>query len=116
MPKVLVELKDGAVMNVETTSDDVEVYVVDHDVIDEGKTGELKRYLAGLDTPVEVDGVIPEDELMTRLEELIAEGKAGLEDRAHAWEDENDEAEEFSDLTRVMRTRDRRDTLFTKDS
>ena len=105
MSKVLVELKDGTVMNVETTSDDLEVYVVDHDVISEGSIGELKRYLANLDTPVEVDGVVLEDELMTKLEDLIAEGKAKLEDMADAWEDENDEAEEFPDLTKVMRPR-----------
>ena len=105
MSKVLVELKDGMVINVETTSDDIEVYVVDRDVINEGSIGELKRYLANLDAPVEVDGVVLEDELMTKLEDTIAEGKAKLEDRAHAWEDENDEAEEFSDLTKVMRSR-----------
>ena len=102
---MLVELKDGAVMNVETSSDDVEVYIVDHDVISEGSIGELKRYLASLDTPVEVDSVILEDELMTQLEDLIAEGKARLEDMAHAWEDEADETEEFSELTEVMRPR-----------
>ncbi len=108
MPKVLVELKDGTVMNVETSSDDLEVYIVDHDVISEGSIGELKRYLANLDTPVEVDSVILEDELMTQLEDLIAEGKARLEDMAHAWEDEGDEednTEEFSDLTKVMKPR-----------
>jgi hypothetical protein len=105
MPKVLVELKDGTVMNVETSSDDVEVYIVDHDVISEGSIGELKRYLAGLDAPVDFDGVMPEDDLMTRLEDLIAEGKARLEDMTNAWEDESDEAEEFSDLTKVMRPR-----------
>ena len=105
MPKVLVELKDGTLMNVETTSEDVEVYVVDHDVISEGSRAELKRYLATLDVPVEVDGVMLEDDLMTKLEDLIAEGKAGLEDMAHAWEDENDEAEELSDLTNVIRPR-----------
>ena len=105
MSKVLVELKDGTVMNVETTSDDVEVYIVDHDVISDGSIGELKRYVAGMDTPVEVDGVVLEDELMTKLEDLIAEGKARLEDVAHAWEDEDDEAEELSDLTKVMSPR-----------
>jgi hypothetical protein len=105
MSKVLVELKDGTVMNMETSSDDVEVYIVDHDVISEGSIGELKRYLAGLDAPVDFDGVVPEDELMTRLEDLITEGKVRLEDMAHAWEDENDEPEELSDLTKVMRSR-----------
>jgi hypothetical protein len=105
MPKVLVELRDGAVINVETTSEDVEVYIVDHDVISEGSRGELKRYLANLDVPVEVDGVMLEEDLMTRLEDLIAEGKAGLEDMAHAWEDENDDTEEMTDLTNVIRAR-----------
>ena len=51
MPKVLIEIKNGTVMNVETTSDDVEVYVVDHDVINNGSVGELKRYLADADGP-----------------------------------------------------------------
>jgi len=105
MSKVLVELKDGAVMNVETSSDEIEVYIVDHDVIGEGSIGELKRYLAHLDTPVEVDGVLLEDELMTKLEDLIAEGKARLEDLANAWDDEEDGTEEFSDLTKVVRPR-----------
>ena len=108
MSKVLVELKDGAVMNVETSSDEIEVYIVDHDVIGEGSIGELKRYLANLDTPVEVDSVLLEDELMTKLEDLIAEGKARLEDMSHAWDDEEDEeedAEEFSDLTKVVKPR-----------
>ena len=108
MSKVLVELKDGAVMNVETSSDEIEVYIVDHDVIGEGSIGELKRYFANLDTPVEVDSVLLEDELMTKLEDLIAEGKARLEDMSHAWDDEEDEeedAEEFSDLTKVVKPR-----------
>ena len=105
MSKVLVELKDGIVMNVEASSEDVEVYIVDHDVISDGSIGELKRYLANLDAPIDFDGVVPEDELITRLEDLIAEGKARLEDMAHAWEDETEEAEEFSDLTKVMRSR-----------
>jgi hypothetical protein len=105
MSKVLVEIKDGTVMNVETTSEDVEVYVIDHDLISEGSIGELKRHLADLAAPVEVDGVVLEDELMAKLEDLIAEGKAKLEDMADAWEDEKDEVDEFSDLTRVMRPR-----------
>ncbi len=105
MPKVLVELKDGDVINVETTSEDVEVYIVDHDVISEGSRAEQKRYLASLDMPVEVDGVMLEEDLMARLEELLAEGKAGLEDMAHAWEDENDDVEELTDMTTVMRHR-----------
>ncbi len=105
MPKVLVELKDGTVMNVETTSEDVEVYIVDHDVISEGTTGEVKRYLAALDSPIDIDGVLLEDDLMTRLEDIIAEGKARLEDMAHAWEDEEIEPEELTDLTNVIRHR-----------
>lgn len=51
MPKVLIEIKNGTVMNVETTSDDLEVYVVDHDVVDKGSIGEPKRYLAHGDEP-----------------------------------------------------------------
>ncbi len=105
MPKVLVELKDGAVMNVETTSEDVEVYVVDYDVFSEGTTGEIKRYLAGLDEPVDVDGVLLEDDFMTKLEDIIAEGKSKLEDIAQAWEDEDDEPEELADVTNVIRHR-----------
>jgi len=105
MSKVLVEIKDGTVMNVETTSEDVEVYVIDHDLISEGSIGELKRHLADLAAPVEVDGVVLEDELMAKLEDMIAEGKAKLEDMTDAWEDDKDDADEFSDLTRVMRPR-----------
>jgi len=106
MPKVLIEIRNGTVMNVETTSDDVEVYVVDHDVINSGTTGELKRYLADMDGPVEVDGVVLEDELTAKLDDLIAEGKAKLEDMVEVWEDdERDEADEVFDLTRVMRSR-----------
>jgi len=105
MPKVLVELKNGDVINVEATSEDVEVYIVDHDVISEGSRAEQKRYLANLDVPVEVDGVMLEEDLMARLEELMAKGKAGLEDMAHAWEDESDDMEELPDLTTVVRHR-----------
>jgi hypothetical protein len=106
MPKVLIEIKSGAVMSVETTSDDIEVYVVDHDIINDGGIGELKRYLRDVDVPFEVDGVVPEDELMAKLEDLCAEGKARLEDMTDAWEDdEKDAADEVSDLTRVMRSR-----------
>ena len=104
MPKVLIELKDGSVMNVEATSEDVEIYIVDHDVISDGSTGELKRYLADLDAPIELDTVLLEDELMAKLEELVAEGKARLEDIVNAWEDDN-EPEEISDLTAIMRSR-----------
>jgi len=106
MPKVLIEIKDGTVMNVETTSDDVEVYVIDHDVINSGRIGELKRYLADVDGPVEVDGVVLEDELMAKLDDLVAEGKAKLEDMVEAWEDdERDEVDEVCDLIRVARSR-----------
>ncbi len=104
MPKVLVELKDGAVMNIETTSEDIEVYVVDHDIISEGTTGEVKRYLAQIDAPIDIDGVLLEDDLMAKLEDIIAEGKASLEDIADAW-DENEEPEELSDLTNVIHHR-----------
>ncbi len=104
MPKMLVELKDGAVMNIETTSEDIEVYVVDHDVLSEGTTGEVKRYLAGIDTPVDIDSVLLEDDLMTKLEDIIAEGKARLEDIADVWDD-NEEPEELSDLTNVIHHR-----------
>ncbi len=106
MPKVLVEIKNGAVMNVETTSEDIEVYVVDHDVISNGSIGELKRYLADLDAPIETDAVILEDELMAKLDDLAEEGKAKLEDMTDAWEaDEEDEPDELYDLPRVMRSR-----------
>ena len=106
MPKVLVEIKNGATMSVETTSDGIEVYVVDHDIISDGGIGELKRYLRGLDVPIEVDAVVLEDDLTARLEDLIDEGKARLEDMTDAWEeDEKDVADEVSDLTRVMRSR-----------
>ncbi len=104
MPKMLVELKDGAVMNIETTSEDIEVYVVDHDVISEGTTGEVKRYLAQIDAPIDIDGVLLEDDLMTKLEDIIAEGKARLEDIADGW-DESEEAEELSDVMNVIHHR-----------
>jgi hypothetical protein len=105
MPKVLIEIKSGAVMNVQTTSDDVEVYVVDHDVISDGSISELKHYLAEVDIPVDVDAVVLEDDLMTRLEDLIDEGKAKLEDMTEAWEvDEENESGEVYDLARVMRS------------
>jgi hypothetical protein len=104
MPKVLIEIKDGTVINVETTSDNVEVYVVDHDVIDDGSIAELKRYLSDVDAPVEVDGVVREDEFMTKLEDLIAEGKSKLEDMTDTWEDDTDEADEVCDLARVTRS------------
>ena len=114
MPNVLVEIKDGTVLSIETTSEDVEVYVVDHDVISDGTIGELKRYLRDLDAPADVD-VILEDELMAKLEELIAEGNARLEDGADAgeenedgadaWEENEDgDADEVTDLTSVMRS------------
>jgi hypothetical protein len=51
MRKVLIEIKNGTVTNVETTSDDVEVYVVDHDLDDNGVTGEVKLYAADADEP-----------------------------------------------------------------
>jgi hypothetical protein len=40
MPKVLIEIKNATVTSVETTSDDIEVYVFDHDMISEGSVGE----------------------------------------------------------------------------
>jgi hypothetical protein len=105
MPKVLVEIKNGTVLNVEATSEDVEVYVVDHDVISDGTIGELKRYLRDLDAPADVD-VVLEDELMATLEEVIAEGNARLEDRAEAWEENEDgDTDEVTDLTSVIRSR-----------
>jgi hypothetical protein len=94
MPKVLIEIKNGALTNVETTSDDVEIYVFDHDVISEGSTGELKRYLAQAIEPVDVDGIVSEDELMAKLEDLIAEGQAKLGDMAGVW----DGAEELDEV------------------
>ena len=105
MPKVLVELKEGTVMNVETTSEDVEVYVVDHDVISGGTVGEVKRYLANLDSPIDVDGLLLEEDLMTKLDDIIGEGKARLEDMTSAWQDEDEEPEELSDLSNVIRHR-----------
>ncbi|HVN25035.1 MAG TPA: hypothetical protein VMT71_13770 [Syntrophorhabdales bacterium] len=105
MPKVLVELKEGTVISVETTSEDVEVYVVDHDVISEGTAGEVKRYLASLDAPIDVDGLLLEEDLMTKLEDIVVEGKARLEDMTSAWEDEDEEPEELSDLPNVIRHR-----------
>ncbi len=95
MPKVLIEIKNGAVMNVETTSDDVEIYVFDHDVVSEGSIGELKRYLAHADEPVDVDRVAFEDDFVARLEDLVAEGQARLDDMTEGWDDaeEPDEAE-----------------------
>ena len=103
MAKVLVELKNGAVMSVAATTDDVEVYVFDHDMVASGTIGELKRYLGYADAPVEVDAVIVEDELMSRVEDLIAEGQAKIEDMTGVWED--DEAEAAGDLTMIMRRR-----------
>ena len=105
MPKVLIEIKNGTVMHVETTSEDVEVYVVDQDAISDGNIGELKRYLADLDSPIDVDAVVLEDDLMTKLEDLIDEGKARLEDMTGTWnDDEGDEAVGVCDLRSVTRS------------
>ena len=106
MPKVLVEIKNGTVLNVETTSEDVEVYVVEHDVVSDGSIDELKRYLRDLDAPVDVDAVVLEDELMTRLEDLSAEGQAKLEHMTEVWDDDDEgDADGVTDLTRVIRSR-----------
>jgi hypothetical protein len=96
MAKALLEIKKGMVANVDTTSDGVEIYVFDHDVIREGSIGELKRYLAHADEPVDVDDIVSEDEVMAKLEDLIAEGQAKLEDMTGVWDDaeELDEPEE----------------------
>ncbi len=108
MPKVLVELKDGAVANVVTTSEDIEVYVIDHDVISGGSIGEMKRYLSTLDSPIEVEAVLLEDDLMARLEEITAEGKARLEDLADAWDDESEVDGELPDVVTSLRRGTRR--------
>jgi hypothetical protein len=96
MPKVLIEIKNATVTSVETTSDDIEVYVFDHDMISEGSISEVKYYLGHADEPVEVDAVVPEDELMADLEDLIAEGEALLDQMRGVPDDEEelDEAEE----------------------
>jgi hypothetical protein len=96
MPKVLIEIKNATVTSVETTSDDIEVYVFDHDMISEGGISEVKCYLGHADEYVEVDAVVPEDELMADLENLIAEGEALLDQMRGAPDDEEefDEAEE----------------------
>jgi hypothetical protein len=96
MAKALLEIKKGMVANVDTTSDGVEIYVLDHDVVREGSIGELKRYLAHADEPVDVDDIVSEDEVMAKLEGLIAEGQAKLEDMTGVWDDaeELDEPEE----------------------
>ena len=98
MPKVLIEIKSGTVTNVETTLNDVEIYAFDHDIIREGSIGELKRYLADASEPIEVDCSVPEDELVTRLEDLIAAGQATLDDMRGAWDDDEEleEAEELN--------------------
>lgn len=106
MPKVLVEIKNGTVLNVETTSEDVKVYVVEHDVVSDGSIDELKRYLRDLDAPVHVDTVVLEDELMTRLEDLSAEEQAKLEHMTGVWDDDDEgDADGVTDLTRVIRSR-----------
>ena len=96
MPKVLIEIKNATVTSVETNSDDIEVYVFDHDMINEGTVSDVKRYLGHADEPVEVDAVVVEDELMADLQDLIAEGKAYLEAMREAPDDEEelDEVEE----------------------
>ena len=92
-------------MNVQTTSDDIEVYVVDHDVMSDGSLSELKHYLAEMDAPVDVDAVVLEDELMAKLEDLTDEGKAKLEDMTDAWDaDDGSDSGEVYDLARVMRS------------
>ena len=106
MPKVLIEIRNGTVLNVETTSEDVEVYVVDHDVISDGSIGELKRYLRDMDAPVDVDAVVLEDDLTTKLEDLVAEGRAKLEDMTEVWDDDGErDADEVTNLTSVIRSR-----------
>ena len=62
MPGFLIEIQNGTVMNVDATSCDVDAYVIDHDVINEGSAGDLKRYLANVGLPVEIDGVAHEDD------------------------------------------------------
>ncbi len=94
MKKVLIELKNAAVMNVETTSDEVDIYVFDHDVVSEGTIAELKRYLAHADEPIEVDAVVSDVELMASREDLVAEGEAALEERRGAPDDEDEELDE----------------------
>jgi hypothetical protein len=95
MEKILIELRDNMLANVEATSEDVEVYVFDHDVISEGNIGELKRYLAHANEPIEVDTVVKEDELVADLKDLIEEGQCMLEDLLGDQEDEElAEAEE----------------------
>jgi len=80
MPKVLIELKDATIKNIEATSDDVTVYIFDHDAVSQGGLGELTYYLAQASEPVEVDAVVSEDRLMAALEELIAEGEVVVEE------------------------------------
>jgi hypothetical protein len=60
MPRFLIEIQNGTVMNVDATSCDVDAYVID--VISEGSAGDLKRYLVNVDLPVEIDGVAHEDD------------------------------------------------------
>jgi hypothetical protein len=60
MPRFLIEIQNGTVMNVDATPCDVDAYVID--VISEGSAGDLKRYLANVGLPVEIDGVAHEDD------------------------------------------------------
>jgi hypothetical protein len=80
MPKVLIELKNATVMNIAATSDDVTVYVFDHDAVSQAGLGEVRYYLAQASEPVEVDAVVSEDRLMSALEELITEGEVMVEE------------------------------------
>jgi hypothetical protein len=80
MPIVLIELKDATITNIEATSDDVTVYIFDHDAVSQGGLGDVRYYLAQASEPVELDAVVSEDRLMAALEELIAEGEVVAEE------------------------------------
>jgi len=82
MPKVLIEMKDSVITNIEATSDDVTVYVFDHDAVSQGASREVRYYLAQASEPVEVDAIVSEDGLMAALEDLIAGGEVMIEELA----------------------------------
>ena len=82
MPIVLIEMKDSIITNIEATSEDVTVYVFDHDVVSHGASREVRYYLAQAGEPVEVDAIVSEDRLMSALEDLISGGEVMIEELA----------------------------------
>ncbi len=101
MAKVLIEIEQGTVTHVETSTDELEVYVFDHDIVREGRAGDLKRYLRDANAPVEID-MVAEEDLETKLQALVGEGRAKLEDMTGVREDEE---KGVFDLVTLMKRR-----------